>query len=268
MKQETLPVEVWIAVPSNNSEPAACDSITCQEAVFLYETALRLLLLVVIIYQEGGFDMASLYQIDLKTQQLIVDALGKRTHVAKKALFSHDASRVTSRDGLLVATHDRLDEFLAHKQLEVISILPNVSLVKKLRKTSLSENLSIELVFICNSTSDPVEVVLDLIGKFSTEHIFINKAEYLTSLPAGTFRKRVECDAYTIGVTTCRDDSFQLIWKMEPQFFREALIPKAILHDPDIARLLDDRKGPFTCKAYKKNCCREIGNAGTSCLTS
>ena len=205
--------------------------------------------------------MASLYQIDLKTQQLIVDALGSRTHVEKKVVLCHDASQLALKDGLLVATHDRLDEFLTHKQLEVISILPNISLIKRLCKTSLSENFSIELVFICNSTSDPIEVILDLIGKFSTENIFIFKAKYLTSLPAGTFRKRFECDAYTVEMSTLRDDSFQLIWKKDTQFFKEALIQKLFCMTRTL-RLLDDRKGPFTCKAYKRNCCRETGDAG------
>ena len=51
--------------------------------------------------------MASLYQIDLQAQQLIVDALGSRTQVKKSVALCHDASQLTSKDGLLVATHDR-----------------------------------------------------------------------------------------------------------------------------------------------------------------
>ena len=175
---------------------------------------------------------------------------------------SFTSSPGRQKDGLLVATHDRLDEFLAHKQLEIISVLPNVPLIKRLCKNSVCENFSIELVFICNSTSDPVEVIVDLLGKFATENIFIKKVRYLTSLPAGTFRKGFGSDAYTVMISTCKDDSFQLIWKNDMQFFKEAMIPKVILQDVDIARVLDDRKGPFTCKAYKKNCCREIGGAG------
>lgn len=92
--------------------------------------------------------MAFLYQIDLESQQLIVDALGERTYTSKKDVLCHDASQLTSKDGLLVATHDMLDDILAHKQLEVISILPNISFVKKLCKTSQSEDFSIEPVTV------------------------------------------------------------------------------------------------------------------------
>ena len=206
--------------------------------------------------------MSSIYQIDLKAQQLVLDALGGRVRTKKSVVLCQDASQLTSTDGLLVATHDRLEEFLAHKQFEIFSVLPNVSLIKKLCKTSSAEELSIELVFICNSTSDPVEVIVDLIGKFATENVFVKEVSYLTSLPAGTFRKGVASDAYTVKITTIKDDSFQLIWKNDMQFFKEALIPKAILQDEDVARVLNDRKGHFNCKAYKRNCCREVGGSG------
>ena len=206
--------------------------------------------------------MSSIYQIDLKAQQLVLDALGGRVQTKKSVVLCQDASQLTSTDGLLVATHDRLEEFLAHKQFEIFSVLPNVSLIKKLCKTSSIEELSIELVFICNSTSDPVEVIVDLIGKFATENVFVKEVSYLTSLPAGTFRKGFASDAYTVKITTIKDDSFQLIWKNDMQFFKEALIPKAILQDEDVARVLNDRKGHFNCKTYKRNCCREVGGSG------
>ena len=61
------------------------------------------------------------------------------------------------------------------------------------------ETFSIELVFACHASSDPNDLVLDLLGKFSVDFKFVQEVSYLAELPEKTFRKQqpyVHCQSH------------------------------------------------------------------------
>ncbi len=131
-------------------------------------------------------------------------------------------------------------------------------------KGILSHTFSIEFVFACHASSDPNDLVLDLVSKFSVDFRFIQEVSYLVELPEKTFRHKQPFIAYTVKVTNVLQDTFNLHWYCRTTSSYEALIPKVIAEIPDIQELLKDDQGPLTCKSIKRNGCCEILNSGNS----
>ena len=120
-------------------------------------------------------------------------------------------------------------------------------------------------MFACHASSDPNDLVLDLLGKFSVDFRFIQEVSYLVGLPEKTFRRNQPFIAYTVKVTNVPQDTFDLHWICQTAVSYEALIPKVIAEIPTIQELLQDDQGPLTCKSIKRNGCCEISNSG-NCL--
>ena len=143
------------------------------------------------------FDMAHFYEVDINAQRLVVEALGQRNFQAGRNVLCHSASDIYSNNGLLVTTHDRLNELLTHKQVAVTSVFPNVSHIRKVCK-DMREEFKLEIVLACHSSCDPVDVAMDILGKFSNEFVFVRQVEYLVELPPGTYRKKSASIAFTV----------------------------------------------------------------------
>ena len=103
---------------------------------------------------------------------------------------------------------------------------------------------------------------MDVLSKFSTDVGYFQRVNFLVELPPGTYRRKVPFAAYTVLVTNLKYDEFKIFWKRQADFRRETLIPKAIIESSDIAELLNDHRGPFTCEALQRNSCNEVGNVG------
>ena len=125
--------------------------------------------------------MAHFYEVDINAQRLVVEALGQRDFQAGRNVLCHSASEVSSNNGLLVTTHDRLNELLTHKQCAVTSVFPNVSHIRKMCR-DLREEFKLEIVLACHSLRDPFEVAMDILGKFSNEFAFVRKVEFLVDI--------------------------------------------------------------------------------------
>ena len=207
--------------------------------------------------------MAHFYEVDINAQRLVVEALGQRNFQAGRNVLCHSASDIYTNNGLLVTTHDRLNELLTHKQVDVTSVFPNVSYIRKVCK-DIKEEFKLEIVLACHSSCDPVDVAIDILGKFSNDFVFLRRVEYLVELPPGTYRKKSSSIAFVVSISNAHHDELHLYWKNQVNMQKEALLPRAIVESSDISDVLNDQRGLFACKTLQKNSCKEVNNAGNA----
>ena len=202
--------------------------------------------------------------IDVKAQQIVVDALACDPKNAQKIVLCHTPSKLRAESDMFLSTQDRLQELFASSSDSIVAVFPNTNFVRRLCKRFQGETFSVDLVFACHASSDPNDLVLDLLGKFSADFKFIQEVSHLVELPEKTFRKQQPYVAYTVKVqvTNVIQDSFDLHWYCQTTSRYEARIPKVIAEVPDIQELLHDEHGPLTCKSIKRNGCSEIANGG------
>ena len=172
--------------------------------------------------------MAHLYEVDTNAQRLVVEALGQRNFQTGRHVLCHAASDIYSNNGLLVTTHDRLYELLSHRQVDVTSVFPNVSYIRRMCK-DIKEDFRFEIVLACHSTSDPVDVVIEILGKFSNDFFSLKSVEYLVELPPGTYWKKSSSIAYVVSISNAIQDDLNLFWKNRVNNHKEVLLPKAIV---------------------------------------
>ena len=149
---------------------------------------------------------------------------------------------------MFLSTQDHCRSSLPVTLILTVAVFPNANLVRRSCKRCQGETFSVDLVFACHASSDPNDLVLDLLGRFSADFRFIQEVSYLAELPEKTFRKQQPYVAYTVKVTNVLQDSFDLHWYCQTASNYEALIPKV--------------HGPLTCKSIKRNGCSEIANGG------
>ena len=207
--------------------------------------------------------MAHFYEVDINAQRLVVEALGQRNFQAGRHVLCHSASDIHSNNGLLVTTHDRLYELLTHRQVDVTSVFPNVSYIRRLCR-DIKEDFKLEIVLACHSSSDPADVVIEILGKFSNGFFSLTRVEYLVELRLGTYWKKSSSIAYVVSISNASQDDLNLFWKSHVNNQKEALLPRAIVETSEISEVLNDQRGPLACKTLQRNSCKEVSNAGNA----
>ena len=207
--------------------------------------------------------MAHFYEVDINAQRMVVEALGQRNFQAGRHVLCHSASDIHSNNGLLVTTHDRLYELLTHRQVDVTSVFPSVSHIRRLCK-DIKEDFRLEIVLACHSSSDPTDVVIETLGKFSNDFFSLKRVEYLVELPSGTYWKKSASIAYVVSISNASQDDLNLFWKSRVNNQKEALLPRAIVETSEISEVLNDQRGPLACKTLQRNGCKEVCNAGNA----
>jgi len=160
------------------------------------------------------FVMAHFNQVNVHAQRLVVEALGRRNFQEGRNVLCHSASELSAGSGLLISTHDRLSEILAHKQCKVTSVFPNISQIRRLCR-KFQDEFSFELVIACPFPCDPFEVAMDVLGKFPTDFCYVQQVEFLVELPPGTYRKKASSAAYTVIVANLKSENFKILWKRQ-----------------------------------------------------
>ena len=85
--------------------------------------------------------------VDLKAQQLVVDALGKDPANWRKNVLCPNASKLKTDAEMFLSTQDRLAELFTSKTESTITAFPNLSFVKRLCRQFQHQKFSVELVF-------------------------------------------------------------------------------------------------------------------------
>ena len=210
----------------------------------------------------GNFKLVNMTTIDIRAQQIVVDALARDPKNSQKTILCHTPSKLSAEPGMYLSTQDRLQELFINEHNSVVAVFPNAQLVRRLCKNFQQDTFSIDLVFACHASCDPNDLVIDLLGKFSVDFKYIQSVSYLTVLPQGTFRKRQPYIAYTVRVTHDLQDTLDLQWIRQTTAAYEAMIPKVIAEIPEVKKLLQDDDGPLKCKSIKRNSCFDVSNIG------
>ena len=210
----------------------------------------------------GNLKLVNMTTIDIRAQQIVVDALARDPKNSQKTILCHTPSKLSAEPGMYLSTQDRLQELFINEHNSVVAVFPNAQLVRRLCKNFQQDTFSIDLVFACHGSCDPNDLVIDLLGKFSVDFKYIQSVSYLTVLPQGTFRKRQPYIAYTVRVTHVLQDTLDLQWICQTTAPYEAMIPKVIAEIPEVKKLLQDDDGPLKCKSIKRNSCFDVSNIG------
>ena len=117
--------------------------------------------------------------IDVKAQQIVIDALACNPKNVQKIVLCHTPSKLRADSGMFLSTQDRLQELFASSSDSAVAVFPNANLVRRLCKRCQGEKFSVDLVFARHASSDPNDLVLDLLGKFSADFRFIQEVSYL-----------------------------------------------------------------------------------------
>ena len=78
----------------------------------------------------------------------------------------------------------------------------------------------------CHSFSDPTDVVIETLGKFSNDFFSLKRVEYLVELPSGTYWKKSASIAYVVSISNASQDDLNLFWKNRVNNQKEALLPR------------------------------------------
>ena len=210
----------------------------------------------------GNLKLVNMTTIDIRAQQIVVDALARDPKNSQKTILCHTPSKLSAEPGMYLSTQDRLQELFINEHNSVVAVFPNAQLVRRLCKNFQQDTFSIDLVFACHASCDPNDLVIDLLGKFSVDFKYMQSVSYLTVLPQGTFRKRQPYIAYTVRVTHVLQDTLDLQWICQTTAAYEAMIPKVIAEIPEVKKLLQDDDGPLKCKSIKRNSCFDVSNIG------
>ena len=200
--------------------------------------------------------------IDIRAQQIVVDALALDPKNSQKTILCHTPSKLSAEPGVFLSTQDRLQELFMNEHNSIVAVFPNTQYVRRLCKRFQQDTFSVDLVFACHASCDPNDLVIDLLGKFSVDFKYIQKVSYLADLPERTFRKKQPYIAYTVRVTHVPQDAFDLHWICQATAAYEAMIPKLIAEIPEIQEMLRDDQGPLKCKSIKRNSCYDVSNIG------
>ena len=104
--------------------------------------------------------------IDVKAQQIVLDALARDRKNVQKVILCHTPSKLRADSGMFLSTQDRLQELFASSSDSVVAVFPNANLVRRLCKRCQGETFSVDLVFACHASSDPNDLVLIFLANF------------------------------------------------------------------------------------------------------
>ena len=139
-----------------------------------------------LLFARSSVTEVTMTDISVSAQQIIIDALGAKKQHWNKTVLCHTQANFSSNAGLFLSTHDRLQELFCSCPDSVISVFHNTPFVKRLCKQFREEKFSVELVYACHSSSDPQDLILDLLSKFPVDFKFIKQVSYLVDLPERT----------------------------------------------------------------------------------
>ena len=84
-----------------------------------------------------------MFEVSVAAQQCIVDALKEGCDTSQTVVLCHTPSEVYADGNFSLGTHDLLDDFLGNDSLSLISIFPNMGIVKQALKNCKDHFLSL-----------------------------------------------------------------------------------------------------------------------------
>ena len=77
-----------------------------------------------------------MFEVSVAAQQCIVDALKEDDELSHSVVLCHTPSEVSADEKFSLGTHDPFDDFLGKDSASLISIFPNMGIIKQALKSS------------------------------------------------------------------------------------------------------------------------------------
>ena len=202
--------------------------------------------------------------MNVEAQQAVVDSISCFTPSKPTFILCHNPSEISSMNGELmsVGSHDLFEDYYRNDAIQVISVFPNISNIKRVLANCEDLHFCFDCIFACHHGCDPIEVITEICSKFGTLFCHISNISFLTELRKRTFRPFATV-AYKVRICSVLSIGFDLFWRKPHERLDEFLISKAIAEDQRVKDVANDPHGPLVCKSTKANGCfdfEKIGN--------
>ena len=184
----------------------------------------------------------------------VFDALKGSYGVKQAMILCHTPSDLVADESSSLGTHDLFDEFLGKDSLSLISVFPNVGIIRQALKGKKDEPFTVDCILACHHSCDPLDVSIDVVGRFGIDFHHISEVVFVTDMPKGMYRPHAT-SAYRVRVHNKTHTKTRILWKKQQEQFDEFLIPKHIAGKEDVKSIINDLSGPLIRRSYKRNSC-------------
>ena len=193
-----------------------------------------------------------MFEVPVAAQQCIVDALKEGCDTSQTVVLCHTPSEVYSDGNFLLGTHDLLDDFLGNKSITLISIFPNMGIVKQTLKNCKDHSFIIDCIVACHHTYDPLDASIDVVNKLGLDFQNVSQVAFVVDMPKGTYRPHATT-AYRIRVQSETVSKISIAWKKQQEQFDEFLIPKFLASHDEVMSIVNNLDGPLKRHTCKRN---------------
>ncbi len=116
------------------------------------------------------------------------DALKGSYGVQQAMILCHTPSDLVADESSSLGTHDLFDEFLGKDSLSLISVFPNVGIIRQAIKGKKDEPFTVDCILACHHYCDPLDVSIDVVGRFGIDFHHISEVVFVTDMPKGMYR--------------------------------------------------------------------------------
>ena len=193
-----------------------------------------------------------MFEVSVAAQQCIVDALKDCGDLSQAVVLCHTPSEVCAGGNFSLGTHDLLDDFLGKDSLSLISIFPNMGIVKQALKNCKDHSFIIDCIVACHHTYDPLDVSIEVVSRLGLDFQNVSQIAFVVDMPKGTYRPYATT-AYRIRVQSDTCSKINIAWKKQQEQFDEFLIPKFLASHDEVMDIINNLDGPLKRHTSKRN---------------
>ena len=157
-----------------------------------------------------------MFEVPITAQQCVVDALKGSHEINQAIVLCHTPSELVDDESFSLGTHDLFDDFLGKDSISLISVFPNIGTIRQALKNKKEEPFAVDSIVACHHSCDPLDVSIDIVGRFGLDVQHISEVAFVTEMPKGTYRPHATI-AYRIRVQNKANTKTQthIIWKKQ-----------------------------------------------------
>ena len=124
-----------------------------------------------------------MFEVSVAAQQCIIDALKECEDLSQAVLLCHTPSEVCVDGKFSLGTHDLLDDFLGKDDISLISIFPNIGIVKQVLKERKDFSFRIDCIVACHHTNDPMDVSIEVVSRLGLDFQNVSQVAFVVDMP-------------------------------------------------------------------------------------
>ena len=140
-----------------------------------------------------------MFEVSVSAQQCIVDALKECDEFSQAVVLCRTPSEVFADGMFSLGTRDLFDDFLGKDAVSLISIFPNMGIIKQSLKNCDDHPFIIDCIVACHHTCDPLDVSIDVVSRLGLDFQNVSQIAFVVDMPKGTYRPHATT-AYRIRV--------------------------------------------------------------------